>query len=118
MPGSSSSRSVHRSRQSTPVSTIRRGQLEPSARRCGARNARSTQAACATGMRPAIRAASGTSASAAGGAAARSAVRRPWISTDSGRGSVSGRASPATVSAATMRPASIGTAAKEITSSR
>ena len=95
-PGSPSPRAMQSTRQSTAMSTIRRARAKPSARSGGRRKSRSTQAEWAIGMRPRSAATSGAKASRAGGAAARSAARRPWISIEEAGGATSGRTSPET----------------------
>ena len=92
--GITSPRTMQSSRHSSAVSTIRRGMRVPSAASGARRKARSTHAACATGVRPRSAAASGASASAASGAAARSAARSPWISIEDGAGAALGWTSP------------------------
>lgn len=81
------------------------------------RNDFSTQATCATMIRPVSADISGPIASSNRGASARSLIRSPWIRTDSSDRSRVGRINPYIDLPAMIRPASIGTTAKETISS-
>ena len=94
------------------MSTIRRGMRVPSAASGARRKARSTHAACATGVRPRSAAAS---RECLGGLGRGREVGRPqpWISIEDGAGAALGWTSPLTAAPASARPSSTGTPAKD-----